>query len=376
MLDSSEKTLERFIFNGIEAATGHLLANSQYDFRKWRSTIDAINQVVGKGNEAISEKRWKSGSKKYCLLVTLDMKNAFNSARWKNICQALDKPDVPAYLKNMIKSYLTNRLLVYDTQDGPKEYQITGGVSQGSVLGSPLWNIMYIDLLKIQLPPEAEMVAFADDAGLIITGKDLEEIRRILGDCYEKVEPWMKSVGLELADYKTEAVMFTSRKKVETTTLDVGQCTITAQPNVRYLGMMLDVRLNFKAHVQYDAAKAARVANALARLMPNIGGPRQPWRKLLASVATSILTYGIAIWGETLKIEKYRCKMTAVNQRSALRVFSAFWMVSGEAVCTITGLMPIEILAVERKQLYEQRSSILGEQEELKKIMRQDSLLR
>ena len=38
--------------------------------------------------------------------------------------------------------------------------------------------------------------------------------------------------------------------------------------------------------------------------------------------------------------------------------------------------MPIEILAVEMKQLYEQRSCILGEQEELKKIMRQDSLQR
>ena len=38
--------------------------------------------------------------------------------------------------------------------------------------------------------------------------------------------------------------------------------------------------------------------------------------------------------------------------------------------------MPIEILAVERKQLYEQRSSIQREQEELKRIMRQDSLQR
>ena len=146
------KTLERFIFNRIEAAIGHLLADNQYRFSKGRSTLDAINQVVGKGKESISGKRWKGGSKKYCLLVTLNVRNAFNSARWKNICLALDKLDVPAYLKNMIKSYLANRLLVYDTEDGPKEYQITGGVPKNSVLGSPLWNIMYDDLLKIQEP--------------------------------------------------------------------------------------------------------------------------------------------------------------------------------------------------------------------------------
>ena len=55
-----------------------------------------------------------------------------------------------------------NRLLVYDTEGGPKEYQINGGVQQGSVLGFPLWNIMYDDLLKIQLPPGAEIVTFCD----------------------------------------------------------------------------------------------------------------------------------------------------------------------------------------------------------------------
>ena len=77
------------------------------------------------------------------------------------------------------------------------------------------------------------MVAFADDDGLIITGKDLEEIRRIV----------------ELSDHKTEAVLFTSRKKVKTITLDAGHGTIISQPNVRYLGVMLDTRLKFKYHV-------------------------------------------------------------------------------------------------------------------------------
>lgn len=328
------------------------MADNQYCFRKGRSTLDAIHQIVSKGKDAISGERWKRGSKQYCMLVVLDVRNAFNSAGWKNICLALDRlgvpRGVPAYLKNMIKSYLENPrenlLLVYVTEDGPKRYRVNGGVPQGSVLGPLLWNIMYDDLLKVKLPPGAEMVASADDAGLVITGKYLEEIQRIFGEGYEAVQQWMVSVGLKLADHKTEAVLFTSRKKVETITLDVGQCTITSQPCIRYLGVMLDTRLSFKTHVEHAAAKAAKVATALARLMPNIGGPRQPQRKLLASVATSILTYGIAIWGEALETEGHRRKIAAVHRRSALRVSSAFRTVSDDAVCIIAGMMPIEVL--------------------------------
>ena len=81
---------------------------------------------------------------------------------------------------------------------------------------------MYDDMLKIKLPSGAEIVAFADDAGLVITGKTLEEIQRIFRECYEAVQRWMRSVDLKLAEHKTEAVLFTSRKQVENITLDVG----------------------------------------------------------------------------------------------------------------------------------------------------------
>ena len=53
---------------------------------------------------------------------------------------------------------------------------------------------MYDDLLMVQVPPKAEMVAFAYDVGLILTGEDSEEIRHIFGGCYEEVQRWMKSV--------------------------------------------------------------------------------------------------------------------------------------------------------------------------------------
>ena len=95
MLNKPGKMLEQFIFNRIEAAVGHLLADNLYGFRKERSTLDAIDQVDGKGKEAISGVRWKRGSQKYCLLAAFDAKKAFNSARWKNICLALDRLSIP-----------------------------------------------------------------------------------------------------------------------------------------------------------------------------------------------------------------------------------------------------------------------------------------
>lgn len=105
------------------------------------------------------------GSKKYCLLAAYDVKNAFNSARWDNIFLALNRLGVPAYVKRIIKNYLNNRQLMYNTEDGPQHYRITEGLPQDSVLGPLLWNIMYDALLKTSIPAGAEMVAFADNAG-------------------------------------------------------------------------------------------------------------------------------------------------------------------------------------------------------------------
>ena len=138
----------------------------------------------------------------------------------------------------------------------------------------------------------------------------------------------------------------------------------------------MDTRLSFKPHVEHAAVRSAKVATALTRLMSNIGEPRQPRRKLRASVVASIVTYGIAIWGEALKIKECRRKIAAVNRLSALRVSCVFRTVSDVVVCVIAGMMPIEVLAVERKQLYEQRSSTPEEQEKNKKNIRQDSLQR
>ena len=88
MLHTAGKILERIIHGRIEEVTKQL-SDKQFGFRKGHSTLDAIHLVVKTAKEAISGKRWKNGEKKYCLVAALDIKNAFNSARWNRIMEAL-----------------------------------------------------------------------------------------------------------------------------------------------------------------------------------------------------------------------------------------------------------------------------------------------
>ncbi|XP_015119514.1 uncharacterized protein LOC107042829 [Diachasma alloeum] len=111
--------------------------------------------------------------------------------------------------------------------------------------------------------------------------------------------------------------------------------------------------LNFKQQVKHITTKASGVRAALSRLMPNIGGPKQRRRALLSSVITSVLTYGIAVWAEALQLQQNQRKVGPVYRLSALRVASAFRTVSNDAVCVITGMMPIEVLAEERRSPFQ-----------------------
>ncbi|GBP72506.1 hypothetical protein EVAR_47084_1 [Eumeta japonica] len=144
---------------------------------------------------------------------------------------------------------------------------------------------------------------------------------------------------------------------------------------IRYLGVMIDARLNFKQRVEHVSAKASVVRASLARLMPNVRGPKQSRRWLLLSVVTSILTYEISIWADALEIQEAWRKPGPVYPLSALRVASAFRTISEqETVCVISGTLPLRVLAVERRVLYHRKRSTALSAEKLSIEERQNSI--
>ena len=196
------KILERIIYDRLLPLIEQkgALSEYQYGFRKSRSTIDAVNAVKNMAANAIAGKRWKEGTKEYCAVVTLDVKNAFNSANWRHIKMALLKMEAPRYIREMITSYLTNRKLMYLSGKGTEIFEVTAGVTQGSVLGLLLWNIMYDEVLRLQLPPGVKIIGFADDIAIVTVAKHIHQVEESTNTAIAQVKNWLESASLDLAE--------------------------------------------------------------------------------------------------------------------------------------------------------------------------------
>lgn len=355
MLDTTGKLLEKLIKprlnDAIDRAGG--LSPRQHGFRQGFSTVGAVQQVV----EVVYRERNRNHfSRGIVTLMTLDVRNAFNSARWDKILASLtDTFHVPPYLLRMVQSYLSERELTFDTAEGPRTREITAGAAQGSILGPDLWNAAYDGILQMEMPEDTFLVGYADDIAAVIVTRTVEAAQMKVNQVMRRVLGWLLDHGLTLATEKTEILLITGKRIPKQILMRAGPETLTTQDTVRYLGIQIDGRLNFGAHVKQAAAKASQVTTNLIRVMANIGGPRPNKRKLLLSVTNSILLYGCEIWADALRKKCHRTKMARVQRVGALRTISAYRTVSEPAALLIAGTVPIDLVAHKRKRVFQRR---------------------
>lgn len=371
LLNTTGKFLERIIKSRLEAymTEKNSLNNRQFGFRKGMSTVDAISKVmetVEAANTGPLRKR------RLCAIVTLDVANAFNSANWLKIRQALETKKIPHYLIRIIQSYLSERKLTYGNGD---TRQITCGVPQGSVLGPTLWNIMYDDLLDMDITSgidpqtSATLVAFADDVAVVTTGRNTKKLEEVTNEALLEVAKWMERNGLKLVAQKTEAVIITKKRGYVEPSFILNGITITPKTKLKYLGVELSKKLGFQTHLKVTAEKAERTANALARLMPNVRGPKQATRKLLSTVVLNQILYAAPIWAESLAFTNNIQIITRPQRKIALRTTMAYRTSSTNAILLIAGMIPVHLLAQEAQRKYRRKQNNELNYEERNKTM-------
>ena len=348
LLNDVGKLLEFILVRRLEA---HLqlkggLSRAQFGFRPGKSADDAGIKVREFALNAVNHMEM-------CVAVSLDIRNAFNSVGWEHVLDALGAWDVPPYIRQLMASYFRGRGVTINCLEGPVNVDVTCGVPQGSVLGPFLWNLTYDAVLRVAVPHGVRIIGFADDTLVIGKSDTSEGVEGKVNYVLDLVAEKIRSLGLRLAVNKTQAIMFKRKYKDR-----VPQITLEGEPvalsrTIKYLGVLFDDTLVFKAHITSAADKARGVLAALARLMPNVGGPKEPRRRLYAGVATSVMLYGSPVWGSMVPYATRAVKeMLRVQRRAALRVSMSYRTVSHDAALLIAGLPPIDLLAIERRKAY------------------------
>jgi hypothetical protein len=308
--------------------------------------VDAIEEVLSAVRGANGEKpEWSA-------FILVDVKNAFNTASWELIVKKLEKRQIPRYLLNIIKKYLSGRMVSLDRSTSE---EIGGGVPQGSVLGPTLWNILYDDVMEIEAPEGVSMVCYADDLAIVVTASTREDMILKGNETLHSTKLWMAANKLIIAEEKTVATILNRKRKLEGISFSLGNCRINPAPWVKYLGVTLDRGLRFGRHIKEVTEKAAKTAKALGSILPNVNGPRSSKRRVLCAVIQSIILYAAPVWQSATNHETNRALIKSAQRLASQRICSAYRTVSYEGLMVVAGTIPLHLLAEERKTAYKKK---------------------
>ena len=153
-------------------------------------------------------------------------------------------------------------------------------------------------------------------------------------------------------------MLVTDRRSFQYPKIALGGHEIEWKKSIKYLEVQLDRRLRFGEHLQIASAKAIQCGATLTRLMPNIDGPREAKKRLVASVVNSKLLYVAPIWTSALNNHAIPKKLFSAQRGVVMRIISAYRTISTSAVLVLASVPPIDLLAEERKETFQLRKEL------------------
>ncbi|XP_062531559.1 uncharacterized protein LOC134201221, partial [Bombyx mori] len=189
------------------------------------------------------------------------------------------------------------------------------------------------------------VICYADDTLVVAPGRDYRESARLACAGVAHVVTRIRRLGLEVALDKTQALLFhgPGRAPPVGAHLVIGGVRVgVGVTGLRYLGLELDSRWNFRAHFEKLGPRLMATAGSLSRLLPNVGGPDQVARRLYMGVVRSMALYGAPVWCHALTRQNVAA-LRRPQRAIAVRAIRGYRTVSFEAACLLAGAPPWDL---------------------------------
>lgn len=279
--------------------------------------------------------------KQHTIAIFIDITKAFDRVWHQALRYKLIKIGTPHYIISIINSFLTNRTFSVNVNNhisNPRT--INAGLPQGSPLSPTLFNLYVADLPKVN---NIQIAQFADDTAIFSSDASLNVIRNKIQLYLHMLDSWACRLKIQLNPSKTSAKIFTLRPYTPPTPMTLNNNTIEwLPPNkpVKYLGLQLDTKLNWKHHID---SKLTQAKIKLMQLKPLIHrGSSIPLNSAILiykTVLRPLLLYACPIW---INASKTNTQKIQVIQNQFLRtIVNAPWFVSNHQLHKELNLEPI-----------------------------------
>ena len=261
--------------------------DSQFGFRSGHATTDAVLQFLDYAYESVD-------SKKYLLTVFIDLKKAFDTVDLNILLRKLNHIGIRGTSYDWFSSYLLGRKQCVRANKFTSEYRETQtGVPQGSILG-PILFLIYINDMH-NSAPGLTFVQFADDTTVFSSHENLESLVEIVNTQMRYLYSWVCANKLSLNAAKTSYIIISNRKIENYSPVKVCETEISRSHVLKFLGVILDNRLNFDKHIESVVGKISRATGIMRRLKSFVSP------KVLTNVYNALinshLNYCVSAWG-------------------------------------------------------------------------------
>ena len=330
-----EKIIKERLMYKLEAESK--VYNNQTGFKKNHSTYDSILRLE-------SEIKGNLLENTFTVAVFLDIEKAYDTVWIDGLKAKLEKINIKGRLLKFLHNFLTNRTFnVKYKETFSEKKNMKYGLPQGTILSPHLFNIMTLDLVE-KLKDKATM--YADDLVIWESDKNINIAIDKLQTKINSTLEWMDENGFKISKTKTKYIIFTKNRKSKLhKDLFINGEIIEKVKQIKYLGLILDEKLNWNAHIEYVKKRCREKLNIL-RYISNKkwGADKSLILRIYQAVVRSIIDYGIFIYydntNNTNKLTLNRIQYEALRLATGNLKNTVVQVLEG-----VTGMLPLKYRA-------------------------------